>query len=76
MHAAAAVGTVSSLDFHRERESPLLACTGVVVLLADSPAQLQADLHWSRHLKRRVHINESKIFQLLGYREKSMKLVL
>lgn len=70
MHVAAGVETESSLDFHIERECLLLAYTVVVVLLADSPAQLQGDPHWSRHLKRRVYVNESNIFQLLlGYRE-------
>ena len=69
MHAAAGVGTESSLHFHIETESPLLAYTGVAVLLADLPAQLQGDPHWSRHLKRRFHVNESKIFQFTSYRE-------
>lgn len=63
MHVVAGVGTESSLDFHTERESPLLAYTAVAVLLAGSPAQLQGDLHWNRHLKRRFHVNESNIFQ-------------
>lgn len=76
MHDAAGVGTESSLDFHIERESPLLVYTGVAVLPADSPAQLQGDPHWSRHLKKRVHVNESNIFQLLGYRKNSVKFIL
>lgn len=62
MHAAAGLGTESSLDFHTERESPLLAYTGVAVLPADSPAQLQGDPHWSRHLKRRVRMNNPMYF--------------
>lgn len=56
MHDAAGVGTESSLDFHIERESQLLVYTGVAVLLANSPAQLQGDPHWNRHLKKRVHV--------------------
>lgn len=76
MHDAAGVGTESSLDFHIERASPLSVYTGVAVLLTDSPAQPQGDPHWSRHLKKRVHVNEFDIFQLLGYREKSVKLAL
>lgn len=69
-HAAAGVGTESSLDFHIERESLLLAYTGVAVLPVDSPAQLQGDPHWSRHLKRRCHVNEANIFQFTRIQRK------
>lgn len=68
--------TESSLDFHIKRESLLLAYTGAAVLLADSPAQLQGDPHWSRHLKRRFHVNESSIFQFIRLQRKhQVKLV-
>ena len=70
MHVAAGVGTESNLGFHKEIESPLWAYTGVVVLLAGSQAQLQGHLHWSRHLRRRFHVNESNIFQFTRLQRK------
>lgn len=70
MHVAAGGGTESSLDFHIERGSPLLAYTGVAVLLADSPAPLQGDPHWSRHLNRKFHVNKSSIFQFTRLQRK------
>lgn len=70
MHVAAGEGTESNLDFHKERESPLWVYTGVVVLLAGLQAQLQGHLHWSRHLRRRFHVNESNIFQFTRLQRK------
>lgn len=52
MHLGAGVKTVPSLGFHRERESRLLAYTVAAALLVGSPARLQGDPHWSRHLRR------------------------
>jgi hypothetical protein len=72
MHAAAGVVTASSLDFHIERESLLLAYTVAAVLLGDSPAQLQGDPHWSKHLKKRVHVIEPNIFWFSRLQRKSV----